>query len=77
MPLGAVVMHVARMRGHIRIWAVVDEDEKTMVERFFCVNTGSDPVENSAKHIGTVVNNAEVWHVFEMASNLTAKAVTE
>lgn len=68
MPEGAKVLAVA-MQGNIRtIWAMVDEDAPMEERDFRTVGTGWPVSEDviGSTYIGTIMDRAFVWHIFEV-----------
>jgi hypothetical protein len=65
MPKGTVVRHVDMQRGVLCLWAEVPPDSGPPSEerRFTVVRTGR-PAEGV--YVGTVMEGAYVWHVFEV-----------
>lgn len=66
MPKGAKIAMVAMQTGSVTMWAVVPIEFTETETRDFVVAGTGHPVEGNAEHIGSCVDNAYVWHVFEM-----------
>lgn len=65
LPRGAKILSAAR-QGYesICIWVSVDPSADRCLRRIIVVTTG-DPTPPGA-HIGTIVMNAQDWHVFDL-----------
>lgn len=69
LPFGTKIIHADIQYGDVRIWALVDKNEKTIETRIFrTYGTGQNIDEKlKLKHIGSTIMNdgTLVWHVFE------------
>jgi hypothetical protein len=62
-PLGAKPLYADLQHGEIVWWAEVDPEAPTLRVDVITVGTGWD-IPESAKHVGTVLDGAFVWHVY-------------
>ncbi len=68
MPLGAVVLHVGQQgigQTRICLWAEVDTQQPDETRTFYVRGTGHPLPEADVAHVGSIVGNPFVWHVFE------------
>jgi len=65
LPMGSRLLHVGIQEEGLFIWAFVDPERPKEPRSFTVIRTG-DPISWQAAtfHIGTVICNAWVWHVF-------------
>lgn len=61
------LMHLAMQHGEVHVWAAVDPNAREVLTRFHLVGTGG-AVDLSWYHLGTVMDNGFVWHVFTEAA---------
>lgn len=67
MPQGGQILHVGEHQGKLCLWVQVDTRIPVESRVFEIVGTGQTmPYLGERKHIGTVVCNPMVWHVFEV-----------
>ncbi|MFH7600597.1 hypothetical protein WDV06_36700 [Streptomyces racemochromogenes] len=60
------VLHVAFQGDKLCLWAEVDTDDSAQLNHFHVVGTGFNVPNNVARHIGSVVEDPYVWHVYQM-----------
>lgn len=72
LPKDALILKVAMQNDGLYIWAIIDPNEKTHIEREFQVVATGDPFDyNRLKYtfIDTVFDGPLVWHIFEVNDN--------
>ena len=68
MPPGAQILSVANQRGKLCLWALVEPAWSDLEARTIEIIGTGNPIDLSGlwhEHIGTVVMEPFVWHVFE------------
>ncbi len=74
MPSGAKILHVEVQpasslveRSQPCLWALVDPEAKKCLRSFYIFGTGHSlgPRADDLRHVGTFLDGAFVWHVFE------------
>lgn len=67
MPEGAEILTAKMQSKKLCIWAIVDTDKPLQDRKLFCYGTGHPIPDSVTKqcHIGTVIDDGYVWHVFE------------
>jgi hypothetical protein len=65
LPPQAQILSVQSQEGIPTLWALVDPQEETQQRYFRVVGTGWE-IEEEVNHIGTYMEGAFVWHVFEI-----------
>lgn len=66
MPAGARVLHVAWQGKTPCMW-VLCKANNPVVERHFRVHgTGHENIESNETYVGTLMDGAFVWHIFEV-----------
>lgn len=66
LPACARLLSVANQRGTLCLWAQIDPDNATIVERDIeIIGTGNPMPVARRVFLGTVVIDPFVWHVFE------------
>lgn len=66
MPKGAQILHVDVQESIICFWALVDSDAQFELRDFQVFGSGH-PIDVQIKeHLGTVLVDQFVWHVFEV-----------
>ncbi len=72
MPVGSKIIHVDVQHGAVRLWVLINKEEKGVEKRIFRIyGTGHDIDDNlKLLHIGSCLTNEGtlVWHVFEEIS---------
>lgn len=63
-PAGYVFIHCAMQDGRICLWAIVSTVEDAKRVKIKIVGTGQ-ALTGAGKHLGTVMDDYLVWHVFE------------
>lgn len=69
LPKGASVLKAGMQSGGLYIWALVDPNEKTHIERTFEVIGTGHPFEHEyLKHrfVDTIFDGPFVWHIWEL-----------
>jgi len=69
MPLGAEIISVQSQGGAICLWAKCRKDAQPSLREFVIVGMGHSFDDAGLRFIGTVQNNAFVWHIFERATD--------
>ncbi len=65
-PRGAKLLYFDTQVDALFLWALVDHDEPTDVRTFFIVGTGQTLPELHYRYVGSCMNGAFVWHLFEV-----------
>jgi hypothetical protein len=65
-PVRSRCVHVAIQHGVITMWRLVEDPNTEMTDRRFVIRGTGHPVEEQAMHLGTVLDGAFVWHLFEV-----------
>ena len=65
LPELARVIHCAIQGDEYCIWVRVDTDAPKVKRSFTIVGTGWE-IEDSLGHVGTILDGAFVWHIFEV-----------
>ncbi len=65
LPKQAQILSVQMQEGVPTLWALVDPTEELIPRYFSIVGTGWE-IEEEVTHIGTFMEGAFVWHVFEI-----------
>lgn len=71
MPQGAKILRVAEQDWEVTLWALVDTEKPIEYRSFAVLATGEalDPTWAPwARHVGTYISGAYVWHVFEITT---------
>lgn len=55
---------IAMQHGQLTLWFEVDTEARGVARYFFVVGTGHEVRAQSA-HLGSVIDGALVWHVYE------------
>lgn len=69
LPKGASVLKAGMQNGGLYIWALVDPNEKTHIEKTFeVIGTGHPFEHNGLKYrfIDTIFDGPFVWHIWEV-----------
>ena len=72
LPKDASILKIGMQNGGLYIWALVDPNETTKVERTFeVVGTGHSFDYNDLKYrfVDTIFDGPLVWHIFEVNDN--------
>ena len=67
MPKNSEILTAKMQSEHLCIWAIIDTEQEMVERKLFCYGTGH-PIPDSVtkeNHIGTVMDDGMVWHVFE------------
>ena len=59
------VVHVGLQNGFIHLWVEVDTDTYNAERRFQIFGTGHN-IPDSAVHVGSVMVDPYVWHVYDV-----------
>jgi hypothetical protein len=65
MPIGAEILHVDVQHDLICLWAMVDPNAAREPRVIEVVGTGHSMPNEERKHLGTVLMDPFVWHIFE------------
>lgn len=65
LPVEAKPLHVAMQDGKLQMWVLLDPTTMTIKRRFVVYGTGQYILPPHARHVGTVLDDMYVWHVFE------------
>ncbi len=66
MPKDAEILSVGVQESRkIVIWAIVDSEALIVQRRIHLRGTGHEAPPDSARHLGTVMDDPFVWHVFD------------
>jgi hypothetical protein len=67
MTLGDEIVHFGRKDGDLCVWAVVDTITRGRPHtgRTFRFRGTGHPVQHHEQHVGTIVEEPFVWHLFE------------
>ncbi len=68
MPRGSRLLHFDSQGSGLFIWALVDPNEAMDSRTFFVVGTGHTLPELHYRHVGSCMDGAFVWHLFEVMS---------
>lgn len=66
LPRDAELLLVDQQQGRLRLWALVDATADHEPRLFAIYGTGHPLPDNPGLHLGTVVIDPYVWHVFEI-----------
>ena len=61
----AKILHVDNQNGTLCIWALLSTSDVITERRFYIFGTGHQVPRIGLKHIGSVLMDEFVWHVFE------------
>jgi len=64
-PEGAKLLHIANQNGGLCVWFEVDQEARKKMNTFAIVGTGNAFDPKGFEHIGSVIINPFVWHVFQ------------
>lgn len=68
MPMGATILSVAKQKGELKLWAMVNPRRQLEDRKIEIIGTGGvlpADMGTTRGFIGTVVIDPFVWHVFE------------
>lgn len=65
MPVDAVIVHVDLQDQGYCIWALVDDSNPLESRQFDVIGTGWE-YEPNMHYVGTILENAFVWHIVEI-----------
>ena len=66
-PVGSKVIHVGMQNGAPYIWVEVSTNPHLDIEgRYFEIAGTGWEIEDDAVHIGSVIDGAFVWHIYEV-----------
>ena len=69
---GATILTAQLQRGVLTLWAMVDPKAAPIPRHFVTIRTGHpiDELDGVLNYVGTVQEEALVWHVFEVEAGV-------